>query len=33
MRQMNVFTRQKQTHTLQKQIYGYQGAKVIGGKN
>ena len=27
---MNLFTKQKQTHRLQKQIYGYQREKVEG---
>ena len=28
---MNLFTKQKQTHRLRKQIYGYQRGKVWGG--
>ena len=31
MIQMNLFTKQKQTHRVQKQIYGYQRGKVGGG--
>ena len=27
---MKLFTKQKQTHRLQKQTYGYQRAKVVG---
>ena len=27
MIQMNLFTKQKQTHRLRKQIYGYQGGR------
>ena len=33
MIQMNSFTKQKQTHSLRKQTYGYQRAKVGGGIN
>ena len=28
---MNLFTKQKQTHRLRKQAYGYQRGKVGGG--
>ena len=31
--QMNLFTKQKQTHRLRKQTYGYQRGKVGGGIN
>ena len=31
--QMNLFTKQKQTHRLQKQNYGYQRGQVGGGIN
>ena len=31
MIQMNLFTKQKETHRLQKQTYGYQAVKVGGG--
>ena len=27
---MNLFTKQKETHRLREQIYGYQGVKVVG---
>ena len=27
---MNLFTKQKQTHRLQKQTYGYQRGQVVG---
>ena len=27
---MNLFTKQKQIHTLRKQTYGYQGGRVVG---
>ena len=30
---MNLFTKQKHTHRLQKQTYGYQRGKVAGGIN
>ena len=30
MIQMNLFTKQKQTHRLREPIYGYQGARVGG---
>ena len=30
MIEMNLFTKQKQTHRLQKQTYGYQRGKVGG---
>ena len=30
---MNLFTKQKQTHRLQKQTYGYQRGNVWGGIN
>ena len=30
MIQMNLFTKQKETHRLREQIYGYQGVKVVG---
>ena len=30
MIQMNLFTKQKQTHRIRKQIYGYQRGKVGG---
>ena len=30
---MNLFTKQKQTHTLRKQTYGYQRGKVREGIN
>ena len=33
MIQMNLATKQKQTHGLQKQTYGYQKGKVGGGIN
>ena len=33
MIQMNLFTKQKQTHRLQKQTYGYQRRKVGGEIN
>ena len=33
MVQMNLFTKQKQIHRLQKQTYGYQKGKVGGGIN
>ena len=29
---MNLFTKQKQTHRLRKQIYGYQRGKGVGDK-
>ena len=29
---MNLFTKEKQTHRLRKQTYGYQKGKVGGGK-
>ena len=29
---MNLFTKQKQTHTLPKQTYGYQGKGGVGDK-
>ena len=29
---MNLFTKQKQTHRLRKQIYGYQRGKAGGGE-
>ena len=32
MIQMNLFTKQKQTHRFRKQTYGYQKGKVKGGK-
>ena len=31
MIQMNLFTKQKQTHRLCEQTYNYQGARVWGG--
>ena len=31
MVQINSFTKQKQTHRLRKQTYGYQRGKVVGG--
>ena len=31
--QMNLFTKQKQTHRCRKQIYGYQKGKIRGGIN
>ena len=33
MIQMNLFTKQKQTHRHRKQIYGYQSGKGAGGIN
>ena len=30
MVQVNIFTKQKQTHRLRKQIYGYQRGKEVG---
>ena len=30
---MNLFTKQKQTHRLRKQTYGYQRGKVVGGRD
>ena len=33
MIQMNLFTKQKQTHRLRKQTYGYQRGKIGGGIN
>ena len=33
MIQMNLFTKQKQTHRHRKQIYGYQRGKWAGGVN
>ena len=33
MIQMNLFTKQKQTHRHRKQIYGYQRGKREGGTN
>ena len=30
MIQMNLLTKQKQTYSLRKQIYGYQRGKVVG---
>ena len=33
MLQVNLFTKQKQTHRLRKQTYGYQRGKVGGGIN
>ena len=33
MTQMNLFTKQKQTHRLRKQTYGYQRGKVEVGIN
>ena len=33
MIQMNLFTKQKQTHRLRKQTYGYQRGKPGGGIN
>ena len=33
MIQMNLFTKQKQTHRLRKQIYGYQGIRGVGGRD
>ena len=30
MIQMNLFTKQKQTHRLRKQIYGYQRVRGVG---
>ena len=30
MIQMNLFTKQKQTHRLREQTYGYQGGRVGG---
>ena len=30
MRQMNLFTRQKQTHRHRKETYGYQRGKGVG---
>ncbi len=33
MIQINLFTKQKQTHRLRKPIYGYQRGKVCGGIN
>ena len=31
MIQINLFTKQKQTHRFQKQIYGYQRGNMAGG--
>ena len=31
MAQMNLFTKQKQTHRLRERTYGYQGGRVVGG--
>ena len=28
---MNLFTKQKQTHRLREQTYGYQGERGVGG--
>ena len=33
MIQMNLFTKQEQTHRLQKQTYSYQRGKVGGGRD
>ena len=32
MIQVNLFTKQEQTHSHKKQTYGYQREKVVGGK-